>query len=374
MPSRLRITPMLLATGLFGLFALAALPRGIEAGALLAIRNDPVAIADHALDKSFDAAASRRGIEEALAAGDAELALSFVELAAARSVPVNRQLVARVMEANSAPAKVVRTAGSFTHGLITGEPDDGASLAGTALGDLFVFGDVRDVVRQGTKLVTGEDADEMVLGLACVGLAITAGTYATFGAAAPARVGVSLVKAARKSGRIGARMAGWLGRTLREAVDVAAVRRLYAGAAAGEPAVAMRAARHVVKAEKSDALVRLVADVGRIQAKAGTRAAFDGLKLAQGPRDVARVAKLAEKQGSKTRAILKFAGASALFLSAATFHLASWLVWTALMLFGFAATLKSAAERVTLRVARRRRARREFALVRQDLASVSAAG
>ena len=39
---------------------------------------------------------------------------------------------------------------------------------------------------KGSRYVSGEQADEVVLGLACVGIAITAGTYATFGAAAPA--------------------------------------------------------------------------------------------------------------------------------------------------------------------------------------------
>ena len=71
----------------------------------------------------------------------------------------------------------------------------------------------------------GEKADELVLGLACVGLAVTAGTYATLGAGTPARVGLSVVKAARKTGRLGARMATWIGRSVREVVDWSSLRR-----------------------------------------------------------------------------------------------------------------------------------------------------
>ena len=44
---------------------------------------------------------------------------------------------------------------SFALGLVTGEPNDMAGLAGTTLGDLFVFGDIRDAVREGTRLATG---------------------------------------------------------------------------------------------------------------------------------------------------------------------------------------------------------------------------
>ena len=93
-----------------------------------------------------------------------------------------------------------------------------AGLAGTALGDLFVFGDLRDAVREGSRYISGENYDQLILGLSVVGIAITAGTYATVGAAAPARVGISAVKAARKAGRISGRMADWIGRSLRDVV------------------------------------------------------------------------------------------------------------------------------------------------------------
>ena len=171
--------------------ALAVVPRGIEAGTLLAAQDDPVRLADHALDRSFNADVARREIEAALAAKDADLAQSFLDLARDRKVTVDPALVARVEDANSAQAAAVRAAGSFAQGFIVGEPQDLVGLAGTALGDLFVFGDIRDAVREGSRMASGEPADELMLGLAGVGLALTAGTYASLGAGAPARVGLS---------------------------------------------------------------------------------------------------------------------------------------------------------------------------------------
>ena len=109
---------------------------------------------------------------------------------------------AAVDDANSASA----AAGSFASGLITGEPKDMVGLAGTALGDLFVFGDIRDAVREGSRYVSGENYDQLILGLSVVGIAITAGTYATVGAATPARLGLTAVKVARKTGRLSARL------------------------------------------------------------------------------------------------------------------------------------------------------------------------
>src|SRR4029077_20721985 len=176
---------------------------------------------------------------------------------------------------------------------------------------------------------------------------ITAGTYATVGAATPARLGLTVVKAARKTGRISGRMADWVGRSVRDVVDWSALKR--AGASVAEPAVAVRAAREAVKVEKADGLVRLVSDVGIVQAKAGTQAALDGLKLAEGPREMSRIAVLAEKKGGKTRAILKVLGRGAILLSVASFNLALWIIGAILTLFGFVSSTKAAVERVTYR-------------------------
>jgi hypothetical protein len=231
-------------------------------------------------------------------------------------------------------------------------------LAGTALGDLFVFGDIRDAVREGSRLAAGEKADELVLGLAAVGLAITAGTYMSAGVAAPARVGLSLAKAARKAGKLGGELAVYVGRALRGIVDWGALKRAATGFSVTEPAVAIRAAREAVKMEKAGGLVRLARDVGRVQGKAGTKAAFDALKVAETPREMGRIAKLAEKEGGKTRAILKVVGRGAIALSIAAFDLGAWILGALFTLFAFVSSLKSATERMTLRALRRRKERR----------------
>jgi hypothetical protein len=358
-----------LPLGLACACALAAylvVPRGFEAGSLLIAQDNPAALADHLLDRSFDAAVARREIEAALAANDADLAQSFLDLARERKVPVDPALAAKVEAANSSTATAVRAAGSFGRGLITGEPDNLAGLAGTALGDLFVFGDIRDAAREGKRLAMGEPADKLILGLACVGLAITAGTYATVGVGAPARAGLSLIKAARKTGRLTARMADWVGHSLREVIDWSALKR--AGTASlTQPVVAVRAARAAVKAGKADDFVHLVGDLGKVESKAGTRAALDGLKLADSPRDVSRIATLAEKYGSKTRAVLKLGGRAAIMLTMSAFNLFSWLLWAFIAVFGFCASCKRAAERMTERHLARRKARRLRTAPRQAM-------
>jgi len=355
---RTRLALALLAAALLAAAAAYVVPRGLEAAVLLAIEDDPARLAARALDKTFNADVATREINAALAAEDADLAQSFVDLAADRKVSLDPALLENVKTAVAEAASAQYAAASFAQGLITGEPKDGVGLAGTALGDLFVFGDLRDAVREGARLASGEQADELVLGLACVGLAITAGTYVSAGAAAPARMGLTLAKAARKTGQLGGELTARLGRLLRGVVDWGQLKKALAGASIAEPAVAIRGAREAVKLERAGALVDVVRDVGRVEAKAGTKAALDTLKVAQTPRDVARVAKLAEKEGSRTRAILKTLGRGAIALSIAAFDLGSWILGALLTVFAFVSWLKRATERTTERVLRRRKERR----------------
>jgi hypothetical protein len=364
----LRIVLPLTVVLLWAVTAVMVVPHAFEAESLLSAQDDPAQLTDHLLDRSFDAAVAEREMRSALAANDPELAQSFRDLARDRHVPVDSALAAEVDAANPTTASAARAAASFGRGLISGEPDDLVGLAGTALGDLFVFGDIRDALREGSRLATGRSADELILGLACVGIAVTAGTYLSLGAGTPARVGLSLAKAARKTGRLTARMAEWFGRSLREIVDWTALRRAIGAASITEPTLAVRAAREAVKVEKTRDLTRLLGDVGRVQSKAGTKAALDGLKIAEGPRDVSRIARLAETKGTRTRAILKMFGRGAIWLTAGAFNLFSWLLGAILALFGFCSACKSAAERATeryidYRKSRRSRARPRFAPV-----------
>jgi hypothetical protein len=301
------------------LFAIAAgffIRGGIAAHERVAVADDPVAITDHALAQAFDRGVAEHEINAALAAGDVDLAQSFVALAADRNVPIDAALPGKVNEADAASSTAANTAGRFVHGLWTGEPTDLASLAGTAFGDLFVFGDIRDAAREGTSYLTGQHYDAWILGLAGVGIAITAVTYASLGATAPERVGLSLVKAALRTGRL-------------------------------NPALAVRAAREAVKVEGAGGVIALAQNTGRIEAKAGSQAALDSLAVAREPQDVSRMARLAAAKGGTTRAIIKLLGRAAIVLTASALELASWFLWAAFALFGFCASCKAAVERLT---------------------------
>jgi hypothetical protein len=101
-----------------------------------------------------------------------------------------------------------------------------------------------------------------------------------------------------------------------------------------------------------------------VQTKAGSRAAIEGLKLAEEPKDLGRLASLAAAKGGKTRAVLKLLGRGAIALTTGLFDLALWVFWALAHLLGFCVTLKRTAERITLWVIRGRKRGRGRRLAR----------
>jgi hypothetical protein len=334
--TRLAITLSLGVAVLLALAGVMSVPGGIDAARVMAAADDPVRLSELALETRFDAAVATHEIETALAAGDHDLARSFIELAAERKVRLDPSLVTNVEVAERSAASASSRVSAFARGFITGKPDDLASAAGMVTGDLFVFGDVRDVVREGWHGLKGEEVDMLILGLAGTGLAVTAGVYASGGLAAPARAGLSVVKAARRGGHLAAPLL----RLLRMA--------------------------------KREKVIEFVGDLGRVQSRAGARGAFDALKLTERPADAAKLAALAVAKGGKTRAIIKVLGRGAIFVSTSLFTLTSWVFWALINILAFCAACKRVVERMTLRHCERTRARK-LAMREQRLAMAAAA-
>jgi len=363
----LRLAGSLACLAAFAMALAYVAPNARDAAAMFAAQDDPALLSELQVRRAAaaDPQLMDREIEAALKDGDTDLAQSFVDLAQAQNLPVSVDLLARLEQTAAEQRSATHVAGRFATGLLTGDTDDLASFSGTVVGDLFAFGDIRDVVIQGKHLAAGEEADQLVLGLAAVGLVVTAGTYASVGAASPARAGLTLFKGARKGARLSAGLTDWARRSASELVDSRLLRQAVANASVARPMQSLGAVKAAVRTEKAGLLVAAVKDVGRVGEKAGVRTALDVVKVADNPKDLARAARLAEGKGSQTRAILKVLGRGALLLVAGTFNLASWLFSALLFLIGLVASIKSLTERLTmawLRRARERRLRRALAV------------
>lgn len=263
--------------------------------------EEPEKLAEMKLAEVFDEDLAVAEIKAALDREDIELAESFVALATERGIVVPAHLKARIENAKTTWAQAKRLARDFGHGFVTGDPETAAGMAGATAGDLLIYGDVRDLAREGWRAAQGQQVDPLIASLAAAGLAVTVGTYMSDGLAAPARKGVSLFKATRRAGKLSANLV------------TDAVRLARSGGTAK--------------------LVGAFSDLGKIESKAGARTAIEGLRHADNVADLGKVGRLAEKNGSKTLAILKTLGRGAIVLGAGFATASLWVVGAAVNIF-----------------------------------------
>jgi hypothetical protein len=301
--------------------------------------DDPAELSRLRLDALATPARIAAEIDQALAIEDAELAESFVMLAAERGIPVAPERIARIKAVRE--GALTRTAADFGHGFLAGARDSDAAFAGALAADISGFGDLRDLYREGHKLVGGERADETVMALAAVGLAISAATWVSLGGGLPARGGLSAVKTASRAKLLSPALTADLGRMAAGALDRPALAASVGAAARFDLAAAKAAAGGIVRPAALARFTALGQDAGALYARTGQRGLRQVLAVAEEAGDVRRAARLATAKPSTTRAILKMLGRSALVLGAISLQAAGWMV----ALLGYALALAMAAQR-----------------------------
>jgi hypothetical protein len=143
-------------------------------------------------------------------------------------------------------------------GALTGRGTETASLTGAIIADLFVFGDIRDLVIQSGTWLKGGDADEMIVALSAGGIVLTVSPEVDLGAA--------VLKTARKMGALSDAMA----KTVAEA------------------------ARRAYRTRKIDPIKEITDDVTTLAKRASPPGAVSILKHVDDPATLRRLVKFTE--------------------------------------------------------------------------------
>jgi hypothetical protein len=293
------------------------------AGRLLAAAEDPGALAEIRLERAATPERLEAGLDAAVAAEDEDLALSFLALAETRGLPVDPTRRARVEAL--AQGRMGRAARDFAAGAVSGTAEGAAGLAGTLAADVTGLGDLRDLLREGGRYARAEPYDPLLLGMALVGLPLTAATWAAGAGAAP-RAGMTVLKAARRGGRLSPALASSLGRTVRAGLDAEALARAVGASARLDLAGARTAANLAIRPGTVARLTTLAGESLVLGRRTGQRGVMQVLGLARDPGDVTRAVRLSERLGPRTRAALALLGRGALALGAGLTALASALL------------------------------------------------
>lgn len=143
-------------------------------------------------------------------------------------------------------------------GVITGRGTETAELTGAIIADLFVFGDIRDLVIETGTWLKGGDADDMIVALSAGGILLTVSPSVDLGAA--------VLKTARKMGALSDSLA-----------------RAVTGAA-----------RKAARSRKLDPIKQITDDVSTLATRARPAGAVKILKHVDDPEVLRRVVKFSE--------------------------------------------------------------------------------
>jgi hypothetical protein len=288
-------------------------------------------------------------INDAIGRDDIDDATMYSDIAASMGWPLSPSTDKRLKNATSTVASVVRNTGQFASGFVTGEGGTSmAGLAGAVTSDLTVVGDVRDIASEGTKMVEGKPYSELVLGLSVVGVAATAAVVATGGGGVVAKLGVSVLKVAKRAGTLTVDFARTLTRLTRDAVNTPELLRVLRGTnlrdvRATEEAITAYA-RGVRTAEIGPVLRRLE----ELSRNTSPSEAVRLLRYVHTTKDLDDVTVMSARLGKKTRGIVELTGKAALRLFKTSLNILEFLIEKILWLGGWLLTLlgMSATKRV----------------------------
>ena len=268
---------------------------------------------DDAIGRDLRAAAGRiEGLlRAALDEGDLDGAAAYAALAPTLGQPIPAELLARLDQARATADTPAAQARRCAEGALTGTMTDGISVACTLAADFTVFGDLRDLVVQGSRWAAGQDYDAVLVGLSAVGLGATAVTVASAGSAAPARAGLSLVKAAKRAGQVP------------PALGKAVAAELRIVARGGNPA----------------RLTHAAGAVDAVRAEHGTAEAMRMLRHAGSVEELGDVASMYGRFGRLARPVMALTGKTSIHAFKAGYKLAPTLLPSLTMLCGGMAAL-----------------------------------
>lgn len=255
-----------------------------------------------------------RRIKAALDTGDIAGAEQFKSLSDTLDRPIAPQTQTELADAQTVTATVLRNTGQFLTAYVTGHGDTAAGLAGAVISDLTVVGDVRDLAIEGGKAMSGQDYSQFLLAIAAVGLAAEGAVLATGGSSLTVKAGMSVLKAAKRTGNLTADF----GRVLvRQAKEMRIVRSLSRPArVSGEAAVPARLARSEARAAHAAGaggdLLTTVSTIGRVTRTAGPGETVRLMRYVRNADELEDIAGMSTRFGRNTRAVIELTGKTAL--------------------------------------------------------------
>ena len=251
------------------------------------------------LEKNIDKSFSNNNVD------DVKMYLNIAEYL---KIKVDNSFLDKMKKENSFYNTTLRNTTHFTKGFIYGNSTDTASLIGSSTSDMLVIGDIRDIYHEGMKYKNDEEYDKLTLGLASLGVALSTSTLLTMGATSSAKVGVSVLKVAKKTGTLSKKFSHIIVLKLQQSANFKLLKKLdYSNILKLK-----ESAKIFIKSVNFKATKKLFDKIVKINNKTSLEDTVKVMKYVDNEKDLNKIVKLSTKYNKNTVGVLKILGKGAL--------------------------------------------------------------
>lgn len=212
----------------------------------------------------------------------------------------------RLLAEDTQGRRIKDNVGNFVDGFVTGKGSTGAGVAGAVSADFTVVGDVRDLHHEYKNYQKNEPVDEVLATLSGVGIGLTALTIGSAGSAAPAKVGVSIVKMAKKTRQLTAPFQQQILKLGKNVFDWDAFLKI------SKKSKGMKSIIHAAKVsyhpKQVSPLGKVAGQVSQINKSSSVSDTLHLLKYVKSTKDLRHLEKVTIKHGVKTKGYLMLLG------------------------------------------------------------------
>ena len=222
----------------------------------------------------------------------------YQNLAKMLDINISKRTRQTIAQENSLGKKMWRNIKAFGSGFLSGHSDSAAGLGGSIASDMTLYGDLRDIKSEGTKYRNGEDYDAFVLKISFIGVGLSATQLLSVGATTPLKIGASLMKVAKKSGKLTKPFTKIIATRLSKTIDPKILKTLDAKA--------------IAKNMNLAPVEGLFKEINGIKKQTSTVDTLALLKYVDNTNDLRKIGKLSKTYKTNTKGVMKVLGKRAL--------------------------------------------------------------
>lgn len=284
-------------------------PRAFDAAEILLL-NDTYKLAKYRLS-SLPSEQYEKQIQLAIEGKDIELADSIVLLAQQQNVMLDSKILEDLEQEKGFWETSTRVGQDIWSGVSTGESVGAAGLSAAIVSDMTSIGDIRDFA---SEIKRWPDQDNVVLVFAGTGILMTGATVASVGAVAPLKAGMSIVKLAKKTGKLSKGLSVQIKNISKDVIDkemLAKVSSKFRNMTISQLVDGRYwddltgSASKIISMNKANQVLGVAGSIKNIRSRASLRGALDALSRADSIKGIKRLEILSDKFKGAFRGTLK---------------------------------------------------------------------